>query len=145
MDSVRIPVEDGSSLVLVGLAPDPDDDLDLPDEAPILGGVTDFLEELAINGPLYGTAGALTFETLKALGRKLRGAGVLAAHPDPSMSDIQAAVRTALTDAGHPAPVVFTTTTQRPGDGWDVAGTAAGTSFTARTDPTGQVVHLQTV
>jgi hypothetical protein len=51
----------------------------------------------------------------------------------------------ALTDAGHAAPVVFTTTTNRPGDGWDVAGTAAGTSFTARTDPTGQVVHLQIV
>lgn len=142
MDFVRFPVDDESALVLVGLAPElvPDE---APDEAPILGPFTDFLQQVALNGALYGTTGAATFEGLKAIARQLRQRGIILPKPQASLDDVVRTLRDTFTQAGHTGPVTITESTQQPDDGWEVKGTVGGDSFTARADPSGQVIHYR--
>ena len=75
MEIATLPVDDGSNLVLVGTAPD-----ERPDDrsgAPILGPVTDFLQELAVGGAIMGITGNASYDLLRMLRMQLQQRGIL--------------------------------------------------------------------
>lgn len=102
MDIVSLPVDDGSALVLVGTATEPE----CPDqgEAPILGSVADFVQQLLMDGALIGPTGNASYDLLKALHRQLQERGILSRAPTPGIDDVRDRVAGALADAGHQAP-----------------------------------------
>jgi hypothetical protein len=140
MDPISVPVDDGSTLVLYGVASDAD--TDARGEAQVLGSVTDFIQDLAVNGLLFGVAGNATFELLKALAQQLRQRAILAKAPAAGLEDVRNRVADALTKAGHTG-AVFTDITHYADQGWELTGTVAAATFTARTDAAGQVIHLR--
>jgi hypothetical protein len=141
MDTVSLPVDDGSALVLVGTTMEPE----RPDgqgEAPILGPVADFVQQLLVDGALIGVTGNASYDLLKALHRLQQQRGILAKAPAPALDDVRERVAKALTAAGHHGPV-FDEIRQNGDQGWDLNGTVATQPFTARADPNGQVIHLR--
>jgi hypothetical protein len=140
MAIVNLPVDDGSILTLVGVATDerPDDG----EHAPILGPVSDFLQQFLVDGALVGVIGNASYDLLKALRHQLQERGILPSAPVPGIDDVRAHVTDALTHAGHPHPT-YSDVTQHADKGWELHGTTGTATFTARADPHGQVIHLR--
>ena len=140
MEIATLPVADGSNLVLVGTAPD-----ERPDDrsgAPILGPVTDFLQELAVGGAIMGITGNASYDLLRMLRMQLQQRGILTRKPATGIDDVRERVAGALARAGYPG-ATFEEIRQEADKGWDVRGTVSAGRFTARADSDGQVIHYR--
>lgn len=140
MEIATLPVDDGSTLVLVGTAP-----AERPDDrsaAPILGPVADFLQELAVGGAIMGITGNASYDLLLMLRMQLQQRGILIRKPVTGIDDVRERVAAALAGAGHPG-ATFDEIRQETDKGWDARGTVAAGPFSARADSDGQVIHYR--
>lgn len=80
MATVNLPVDDGSILTLVGVATDERPDHD--EQAPILGPVSDFLQQFLIDGALVGVIGNASYDLLKPSAASYRSAASCPALPN---------------------------------------------------------------
>lgn len=141
MDIAVLPIDDGSSLVLVGTATDERSD-DRSAGALVLGPVIDFLEQLAVGGAIMGITGNASYDLLKMLRTQLQQGGILTRKAVVDIDDVRERVADVLRRAGHPG-AAFDEITLQAGQGWDVRGTVAAGAFTARADLDGQVFQIR--
>lgn len=141
MEIATLPVGDGSNLVLVGTTPD-EYPTDASSGAPILGPVTDFLQQLAVGGAIMGITGNASYDVLRMLRLQLQQRRILTQKPAVGIDDVRERVADALTRAGHPG-ATFTEVARQADKGWDIRGAVAAGAFTARADPDGQVFQYR--
>ncbi|KIR64235.1 MULTISPECIES: hypothetical protein [Micromonospora] len=132
MTQLIVPLDDGSSLVLDGVAGD-----ELSDAAHTLG-VADFLRDAV----LAGVAGNFTYDVLKAVALELRARGILVKQPPASAASIASAITAHLTSVGY-RTIEILQVVQLVDRSWSAEGTADQRPFAVRTDPEGQVMQMQ--
>jgi hypothetical protein len=156
VEDVTFPLDDGSHLLILGLAqPAEDSGLDLPavpdEEAQLedhaepdstLGPVADFLADFLTSGVLYGTAGGAAWDLIKALASELRERGMLPERQSPTAAEVVQIIRDQAAAQGH-SDVVIEEVIQHPGRGWQLRGHSGPKPLHAQMDPTGRVIHLR--
>jgi hypothetical protein len=131
--SIEFTLDDGTALLIV----DPVES-GTSDEADVLGPSWDYLGEAVLSG----VSVQLTWATLKGITNRIRAGGLLRSKAEFSAADVTQAIKTYLESAGF-SDVEFVEVEKVGDDGWRFAGRAGGEPFTARADPSGQVVHVR--
>ncbi|OKJ95671.1 hypothetical protein AMK34_21960 [Amycolatopsis sp. CB00013] len=134
---LNLPLDDGSYLVLTGLADKGSSDEELSGRAHTLN-VADFLRDAV----LAGVSGNFSYDMLKAVGIQLRSRGLLVKRPQPSAADVTETAVQWLESAGHPG-VLVSRAEQLADKSWSVEGTVVQGRFDARVDPEGQVMQIR--
>ncbi|MCL7458031.1 hypothetical protein ACIBVK_22190 [Micromonospora echinofusca] len=132
MTQLFVPLDDGSSLVLDGVAED-----ELSDAAHTLD-VTDFLRDAV----LAGVTGNFTYDVLKAVALQLRARGFLARRSSSTAASIATAIAGHLTSVGY-ATIEVLEVAQLVDRSWSAEGTADQRPFEVRADPEGQVMQVR--
>jgi hypothetical protein len=143
MRSLTVPINDEQSLILVGVTEEPTSSGHVGDGAATLGGVTDLLQHILVDGGAVTVMSAFTGAFLHQLMQQLREHGVLVHSPASGIDDVRARITDAVTAAGHTLDH-FNELSQRADNSWAASGDLAqGQSFEAHSDAEGQVIHLR--
>jgi hypothetical protein len=132
MTRLTLPLDDGSTLVLTGLAQE-----GAPEGAHTLNAA-DFVRDAV----LAGVAGNFSYDLLKAIATQLRARTFLLTCPQPTATEINRTVTDHFTATGH-AAVRILHTEQLTDESWFVEGTVDQQEFEARADPSGQVMQAR--
>ncbi|MFI2667692.1 hypothetical protein [Micromonospora carbonacea] len=132
MTQLIVPLDDGSSLVLDGVAKE-----ELSGAAHTLD-VADFLRDAV----LAGVTGNFTYDVLKAVALQLRARGFLAKRPPASAVSIASAITVHLTSVGY-RTIEIRQVAQLVDRSWSAEGVADQRPFEVRTDPEGQVMQMR--
>ena len=137
MTRLDLPLDDGSHLVLTGLADEEFSDGGPSGEARTLT-VVDFLRDAV----LAGVSGNFSYDVLKAVGVRLRARGFLVNRPRPTAAVVTETTTEWLSSTGHHS-VLVARVEQLADKSWSLEGTVATGTFDARIDPEGQVMQIR--
>lgn len=151
MGDETILLTDDTVLVISGLA-EPDDEPDdeysggSAEDALVLGTFADFVQDLAVQGAVFGTAGGAAWDLVKAVASDLRARGLLGKDAGITAADAVARVRTQAEVQGHDGQsLVVDSTVAEAGRGWRLSGTISNRRFDALLDDSGHVLLLRIV
>lgn len=134
---INLPLDEGSYLVLTGLANEGSQDGELSGRAHTLN-LADFLRDAVLGG----VSGNFSYDMLKAVAIQLRARGFLVKRPHPSAAEIRESAVQWLISAGH-LEVQVSRVEQLVDKSWSVEGTVKKGTFDARVEPEGQVMQIR--
>jgi hypothetical protein len=132
MTPLIVPLDDGSQLVLTGLA----------DGAAAGGAHTLDAADFVRDAVLAGVTGNFSYDLLKLVAIQLRARGFLSKPPPATSASVTATVTGHLTSTGYQA-IGILRVAQLVDRSWTVEGTADGRPFDVRADPEGQVMQVR--